>query len=255
MNQANIDLCEEGVGLGVPILQCTRDFFFPGTAIAEPVGEVREGVAKKIFILDLINRIQAETRRVHKFTWVYSRLLNRTFKSVIGRRILLRYFKSIVGQKILKFTYNAPKFIRVSDHGQASCIYLIDTKHHRINITINFSGIHKHNLQKIYVSNELGGHVFTHYRDSSNIRLRENQIGEWNKIHASWAMFYSPRMELGFLVDIPSGIEAFRGREANSPELCWSGIILSLPPSIKELQYTITLGTTQELNEVVRSYD
>ncbi len=91
--------------------------------------------------------------------------------------------------------------------------------------------------------------MFTQYRDGSGVRLHANQIGEWNKINASWAILYSPALGLGYKINIPPGLEAFRGRETNVPDLCWSGVILSVPPKIAHLGYTISIGPMKRLME------
>ncbi len=77
-----------------------------------------------------------------------------------------------------------------------------------------------------------------------------NNIGEWNRINASWALFYSPALKLGFRIDIPRNVEAYHGRETNSLELNWSGIIFSAAPKTTLIEYDVNFGTLRELMEV-----
>ncbi|HME50741.1 MAG TPA: hypothetical protein VKM55_00860 [Candidatus Lokiarchaeia archaeon] len=248
MKGGDADVCEEGLGFGVPILQCTRDFYFPGTGNAEPAGEIYAPSAKKSYEFNLIERLQADSHKIRHFTWVVNRLNLTIFKSKAGRKIL-ELPQPLIRRLSAFYKLEPPAFIRVRSHGIARVTYDVDKLGHRININADFSSIHKQNLQRIYISNELGGKAFTHYYDGSGIRLQANQIGEWNKIEAAWAILYSPILRFGYKIDIPPGLVAYRGRETNMPDLCWSGIILSISPKLTHIKYAIELGSLRQLTE------
>lgn len=69
LNGGGGDLCEEGLGFGVPILQYVRDFYFPGSAITLLAGPVdaTSHVAKK-FNYDLIERKQTNGGLIQSFS-------------------------------------------------------------------------------------------------------------------------------------------------------------------------------------------
>ncbi|MFW9886435.1 MAG: hypothetical protein ACFFEX_18770, partial [Candidatus Thorarchaeota archaeon] len=81
--------------------------------------------------------------------------------------------------------------------------------------------------------------------DAAGNRLEGDEIGEWDRIHASWAAFFSPALNIGFRVDIPRGSQAFRGREIIGLDICWSGVIFMLSPTCKELRYEIAFGSDE----------
>ncbi|MFW9864258.1 MAG: hypothetical protein ACFFET_18380, partial [Candidatus Thorarchaeota archaeon] len=83
------EICEGGVGFGVPVLQYKRDFYFPGTAFVSEEGRIRGDMAWKHFIMDLIDRRQKKgSESISSLSWVFQRIYNRAYKSTPGRRIL-----------------------------------------------------------------------------------------------------------------------------------------------------------------------
>ncbi len=240
------DLCEEGMGFGVPMLQYARDFYFPGTASVSTPGRVSGIHVTKQFNFDLIERFQDSASRIQHFSWVQSRVNLDIFKVPIGRKIL-----KFINSRILKYSIKMPppRFIRVPSRGKARVDYAIERNMKSIHVRIELESIYQKNCQRIYISNELGGKAFTLYRDGSGLQLQGDSIGEWNKIEAHWALFYSPSKKLGFRVTIPQKATGFRGRETNMPELRWSGIIIALSPGIRKIEYKISVGTLKALME------
>ena len=234
-----LDLCEEGVGLGVPILQYRRDFFFPGTATVSEEGRVSGGSAWKKFTMDLIDRRQGRlSTRIRMLSWAPQRIYNRVYKSKYGRRVL----RLVEGRlESLRPDYDPSVFFRVKSRGSVLASYTIDEEAGIIDVTMDFSGVQRSGLQHIYVSIELGGNLFNVYTDSSGAVLQGDAIGAWDTICATWAALHSPSKSVGFRVDIPESVQAFRGREIIGRDICWSGIIFMMPPSTTSLRYRITV--------------
>ncbi|MHA2159984.1 MAG: hypothetical protein ACXABE_13870, partial [Candidatus Thorarchaeota archaeon] len=205
------DLCEEGVGFGVPILQYKRDFFFPGTAIVSDEGLLEGGKSWKRFIFDLVERHQGG-KSIRAFSWVYQRIYNRLYKSAQGR-ILLDAVEVRTRQRGERNGRTSSKFFRVKKRGDVLVSFDTDITNGQIVIELDFSSVDKSNLQHIYVSNELGGTLFENYVDSSGIKLVGNEIGAWDKIQAKWAVFCAPKKNIGYQIEIPGNVQAFRGRE------------------------------------------
>ena len=234
------DLCEEGVGFGVPILQYKRDFFFPGTSAVSEEGRIRSDSAWKVFMMNLIDRHQKKgAMTISSFSWVLQRMYNRAYKSSHGRRIM-----ELIGSRLdsMRSNHDPSVFFRVKSKGSVQSSYHIDMGAGLITVTLDFSRIQTSGLQHIYVSNELGGSLFDIYTDSSGITLQGNEIGGWDRIHAVWAAFFSSEMDIGFRVTIPKGIQAFRGREIIGFDISWSGVIFMLTPTCKSLRYRIAVG-------------
>ncbi|MHA2142923.1 MAG: hypothetical protein ACXADD_15675 [Candidatus Thorarchaeota archaeon] len=240
------DLCEEGVGFGVPLLQYRRDFYFPGTATASHEGNISDRQAWKQFDVNLVERHQTDrSEAIQAFSWVYQRIYNRLYKSIYGRRLLdlVEFRTRKTGERAGR---SPSKFFRVKSKGEIHTSYEIEAQRGQIVVSLEFSDVAKPNLQHIYVSNELGGTYFDHYVDNSGVRLVGEDISGWDRISADWAIFCAPKMNLGYRIEIPKEAIAFRGREVIGPDICWSGIIFMLDPSLENLHYNVTLGPCKE---------
>jgi hypothetical protein len=233
------DLCEEGVGFGVPILQYKRDFFFSGASLVSEEGTMESRTAWKKYTMDLIDRRQGrQSKRISMFSWAPQRMYNRIYKSFNGRRVL-RLIESRL--EWLRPNYDPSTFFRVRNRGTVFVSFTVDFEADVIEVAMDFSRIERSGLQHIYVSNELGGNLFESYTDSSGITLQGDAIGAWDRITASWAALYAPRRNVGFRVEVPESVQAFRGREIIGADISWSGIIFMVPPSTKNLLYKITM--------------
>ena len=238
-NGLESDLCEEGVGFGVPIVQFRRDFFFPGTSLVSHEGQIEDGSVWKKFTMDLIDRRQRRrSTRIGMLSWAPQRLYNSVYKSSYGRRVL-RLFESRL--EFLRPDFDSSVFFRVRDRGSVLVTYAIDSDMREINVAMNFSGLRTSDLQHIYISNELGGTLFDVYTDSTGVVLQGEAIGVWDRIDGPWATLYSSNRHIGFRVEIPESVQAFRGREIIGNDICWSGIIFMVTPSRPMLDYRIII--------------
>jgi hypothetical protein len=233
------DLCEEGVGFGVPILQYGRDFVFPGSAEVSGEGEVSSEENWKAFDLNLIERHERDGRtKMSTFSWVVQRMYNRIYKST-GGFLLPHLGKRLSSKGVYVGHLDTPVFFRVNTHGKVLTKYLIVNKD--LHITLEISDIKRKGLQRIYVSNELGGSVFTEYRDGLGRIYRESEIGGWRRIQGNNAVLSAPGYGLSFSIDIPNGTQAFVGREMLQPGIRWSGVIFALPPATESFDFVVRI--------------
>lgn len=247
-----VDLCGEGLGFGTPILQYRRDFYFPGSATVNQEEKNEEKHWTKVFRFNLIERKQQDSLpQIATFSWVLPRLHNRIYKVQTGRQLLklvtrLTQWGYQRGEK----QFALQLFIPVKSRGESHSRFSVMKDKRTLDVEISFDTIVRNNLQTIFIANELGGHHFTQYYDGSGINLVENQIEPWAKIKAQWAVFYAPQFDFGFRVNIPEGIDAYRGREVfEDPAIYWSGIILQLPKSTTTCRYQIQFGTLTQMLE------
>ncbi len=243
INGLNIDLCEEGLGFGAPILQYKRDFYFPGEG--KILSENNLKLMCKKFVFNLIERNQKETNNIEYFSWVPSRLVNSIYKSNLG------YFYLYLWEKLRRRIHIEDKisstcFIKVESKGSAEAKFSYEQENGRIKIEVLFENVDTKNLQQIYICNELGGGFFTEYFDGSGLKLKSAQIRGWQTIKSDYAVFYSPNLKIGFKVIIPIGLKGFMGREVFSPRHSWSGIILSSPP-VKKISYIVKIGSFENI--------
>lgn len=240
-------LCEEGLGFGVPVLQYARDFYFPGSANTTTEGKVPVGASRKCYQYNLVERAQRpDDRSIRPFSWVIHRLYNSLYKTRAGYAAISICIPPNLSQRYgIKLPRS--KFIHVRDKGWSCSTYTLDSAKGTILVTIELDGVSHEGLQQVYVSNEMGGSLFTHYCDSSGLKLRGEEITGWSEIDAGWAAMYAPSIGLGFRVDFPSNIIAFRGRETFSKDVSWSGMILAVSPSTDKVEYRVRLGAYETL--------
>jgi len=248
------DLCGEGLGFGTPILQYRRDFYFPGSSTVTHYENERESHWEKIFQFNLIERKQQlSSSGIAAFSWTLPRLHNLIYKTSPGRQFLK--FVAIISD-LLFFqgtrTNFAPQFfIPVKSRGASRSRFSLMNEERLLEIEHFFESIDRNHLKSIYLANELGGRQFTEYFDSTGLHLVRNQIEPWAKITGRWAVFYASALNVGFRVEIPDEIIAYRGREVfEQHDIFWSGIILQLPGSMTNCKYQVRFGALQELLDV-----
>jgi hypothetical protein len=246
------DLCEEGLGVGVPILQYRRDFYFPGSSkISNPSEGLSVGWSKR-FVFNLIERRQRLHRQVGALSWVLPRILNWIYKSRSGRW-LLRLTPLIKTPLSLAFAWEQapPTFFKVHPRGNAHTQYIQKTHGGKVFVTLDLNP-QREGLQHIYICNELGGTLFTEYYDSEGVRLVGEDISPWAQVSGRWAIFGSKQLNLGFRVDFPKQGVVFRGREViPAQHVFWSGIIFRLSPATTRVSYQVQLGSLKSLLEAV----
>jgi hypothetical protein len=248
------DLCGEGLGFGTPILQYRRDFYFPGSSTVTKSENETKSIWEKVFQFNLIERKQQTSRAdITSFSWVLPRMHNVIYKTNPGRQLL----KLIAILNNLLFFQGARKnfapqlFIPVKSRGECRSRFNLVNKGWLLEIELFFDSIERNHLKSIYLANELGGREFTEYYDSTGLHLVGNQIEPWAQITSQWAMFYAPKHKVGFRVEIPDEITAYRGREVfEQHDIFWSGVILKLPGSLTNCKYQVRFGTLKELMEV-----
>ncbi|MFX0078246.1 MAG: hypothetical protein ACFE8O_03315 [Candidatus Hermodarchaeota archaeon] len=248
------DLCGEGLGFGTPILQYRRDFYFPGSSTVTKSENEIKSYCEKVFHFNLIERKQQTFRSdITSFSWTLPRMHNLIYKTNPGRQLL----KLVAILSDLLFFRGARKqfapqlFIPVKSRGESRSRFNLYKKRRLLEIECFFDSLERTHLKSIYLANELGGWQFTEYYDSTGLYLVGNQIEPWAKIKGHWAVFYAPKLNVGFRVEIPDEITAYRGREVfEQHDIFWSGVILKLPRSITSCKYQVRFGTLKELKEV-----
>lgn len=237
------DICEEGLGFGVPIAQYRRDFFFPGSSEVSHEGVVPEGSSWKEFDLNLIERRQGQAdNEVRMFSWVYPRTFNRFYKSALGQKLMT----VLKPNSTLAETESPNKehtFLQVASKGKVITKY--SRVSGRIDLLTDVSNLSTTGLQHVYISNEVGGTAFDHFYDSSGTKLVGDRIGGWTRIRAERAAFVAPALDLAVIVEIPDEVECYAGREIIAPDIHWSGVIFQVDSVEEEFAYSLRVTTAR----------
>ena len=233
---------EEGLGIGASVLQFARDFYFSGSSEIEGICWVNERMTiRKRFWFDLIERVKPSvSRRSHMLSWVWPRVNNWLYKNGIGRRLLLQVYA--LKRRYRRLTLEKTMFLRVPSRGVIGAEYTVDVSHNVLRVELDFSQVIQTGLQKIYVSNEFGGYVFSVYVDSAGVKLEDARIGAWDRIGAEVAGFVARKEGIGYEIRIPPAVTAYRGRECYEENIAWSGIIFEVPRGMKTLTYEVEFG-------------
>ena len=206
-----VDLAQEGVGFGVPILKRGLQTIFPGgmtlTVAAEgPVWQVTAA-----YRLDLVERLAASDGGAVRQRLVYTA---KDGLAAVHRRVpALR--------RPLTAASNAVR----GDQGVVS-------------VVADLSGVPA-GITEIVLMNELGAGHFDRYEDSSGASLAGAAVGTWDDVGAETASFVSSRRRLAFTLASVPGTRLLRGREVVAGRLAWAGFGYVLRPGAPRFAYEV----------------
>jgi len=231
----DLDLSEEGVGFGMPVLKLGTESIFPGSWKMSAERCDGHTMVKAEYTMNLVARM-AKGDNVIK---------NRTFclacdlLSMIHReQPKLRRGMTNLSGILRRFMGLKDAFCEISCPGSVSATYLITGS--KVEVFLKFPLID--GCTEKIVLNELGANWFDTYTDSDGCVLKGNEIGSWDEIHADEATFQDLANGLSFTLKKVDGARMFRGRELVPGRLAWSGLAYILPPQRDELAYSISIG-------------
>jgi hypothetical protein len=233
----DLDLSEEGVGFGMPVLKLGAESIFPGSW--EMSVERCDGrtLVKAEYTMNLVARMSKGDNVIKNHVFCLAcNLFSKIHRDQPKLRESLSNLSGILRQSMgLK-----DAFCEISSPGSVSAAYLIAGS--KVYVFLKFPQIN--GCTEKIVLNELGANWFDTYTDSEGCVLKGNEIGSWDEIFADEATFLDPADELSFALKAVSGARMFRGRELVPDRLAWSGLAYVLPPQRDELAYSITIGRT-----------
>ncbi len=237
--KAGVELSEEAVGFGVPILNCGETTIFPGSVELEvrrlPGGS--EILAE--YRLDLEERIAGNGPRItrgdfalglkNKFSLIYknSPCLRPAITALSsGLRRLFRLRTEYETSRMAAYV-----LVRYQGGGERG-VMRVETDLMRI----------PDGITEAVLMNEQGGRHFNRYRDSGGTELKGGSIGGWDAVRADEASFLSDRQRLSFTLKRIPGARLFRGRELVGRRLAWSGFGYVFPPELRTFDFEIRVG-------------
>jgi hypothetical protein len=233
-----IELTQEAVGFGFPVLMRGLQALFPGQVELAVNHNGSVWSVQAIFILNLMERIhrldagRVENRLVYtaKNTFAY---LIRQFPPLRGILTTASSgLRSVLGWKT---TYEYA--------GVQARVRMIHTLQERTGK--GFVEVHlletPPGTTEAIVMNEQGANHFDFYQDSNGLSLSGEKIGCWDEVTASEASFSSRSQRIAFKLHSVKGARLFRGRELVGSRLVWAGFGYSFPPSMKEFQYQLEI--------------
>ena len=233
----DLDLSEEGVGFGMPVLKLGTESIFPGSWKMSADRCDGHTMVKAEYTMNLVARMSKGDNVIKNHVFCLAcNLFSKIHRDKPKLRESLSNLSGILRQSMgLK-----DAFCEISSPGSVSATYLIIGS--KVDVFLKFPQID--GCTEKIVLNELGANWFDTYMDSDGCVLKGNEIGSWDEIHAEEATFQDPSDGLSFTLKTVDGARMFRGRELVPGRLAWSGLAYVLSPQRDELAYSITIGRT-----------
>jgi hypothetical protein len=233
-----VELTEEAVGFGVPVIKRGLQSIFPGNAELTWQKEGSTWVITAIFKLNLVEKFSRGGNGDvgNKPFYAVKDYLAEVIRRFPVFRRLLTSISSFFRQMFhWKTTY--------SEGGLAAemkVIYTLESGTGRTMVDVDVSDLPS-DITEVVMMNEQGAHAFDRYRDSSGNCLQGEAIGCWDEVMADEAWFESSARRVAFRLSQVKGAQLFRGRELIGSRLAWAGFGFTFPPSLRKLHYEMLI--------------
>lgn len=237
-----VDLTEEGVGMGVPVIRSGSRCRYPGSVRVRASGP---HAYRYTYHLDLTDRVGLFGGRV------FGTPLDRArewFSALHRRRPTMRRPIDNLGalaRRVLGVTswFGAAPFPVVVD-----VIYRVQPDGGGLVIEVEPQAGALGRSGEVSLMNESGSHTFTQYRDQSGM-FSDDAIGSWREVKGDWAAMGDARTGAWFAVSRepvtvagPRPVRMFAGREVADARLAWAGIAIVFPVGVSTCAYRVTYG-------------
>ena len=238
-----LDLSEEGVGFGVPLLKRGIKILYPGNIelVSSRNGTLEQVTAK--FTLNLEEKVilpgfkSAQSNRLYPVKYLLA--------AIIRRWPPLRGFLTTLSNA-LRWMFGLKTVFEIAEFSSSLImIYTIDRQAGTLTVEVDTKNLSGNGITEVFVLNEQGARYFNVYRDSSGTLLRGEAIGCWDKVTAEQASFLSETHRLAFTLHQVKGATLYRGRELIGSRLAWSGFGYSFQPTIERFSYQVSIESLQ----------
>lgn len=250
---AGVDLAEEGVGFGVPVLKLGARTVFPGRMGST---SARDGSAWRVtatYEMAMVERLAkaratggdgpgalVESRALYAAKDALAALHRRApaLRRPLGgaSAAVRRAFGWVT-------TYEqgdpcgaivVTHVVRPGDAGAET----------RVAVTVDFSGLTAPGISGFVVMNEQGARSFDQYEDTDGSVTDGRGMGTWDEVGAAGASLVSTGHRVRFSLGQVAGARLFRGRELVGARLAWAGFGYVLPPTRDSFAYELTIART-----------
>lgn len=237
MNSRGLDLTEEAVGFGLPVLKKRLETIFPGNVKLDLLQNDANWVVTAIYTMNLVEKIARPGTGNLRSRFLYA--AKNTLAAFIRRFPLVRTPLTALSSGLRglfgwETTYE--------DAGVRSEVKMVYSYHESSSSLLTEAEPASHPLESLtemIVMNEQGAHFFDQYRDSTGARLSGKEIGCWDEVFADEASFASSTQGVAFYLPQVAGARLYRGRELVGSRLAWAGFGYSYPPNVSRLSYTV----------------
>jgi hypothetical protein len=239
LRDGDLDLAEEAVGFGVPVLKRGLETIFPGAVTLDHAqrGGVHSITAR--FELNLVERFSRPADGVlqNRFFYAVKDLLAATMRRVPPTRGPLTAASSGLRRCFgWETTYAEAGF-----GSELTVVYTAEPAAGRLVVETDTASL-RPDITEVVLMHEQGARHFHCYREDSGILLQDDQIGCWDEVHAAEAWFENRARRIAFGVRRLDGAQLFRGRELIGSRLAWAGFGYSFAPAVGRHRHELTIS-------------
>ena len=238
-----IDLAEEGVGFGVPVLKRGLETVFPGGMELAVTAAGADWQVTAAYRLDLVERLTARGGGSVRPRLVYAA---RDSLAAVHRRVpALRRPLTVTSNAVRRRLGWSTTFSKTRLVATLPVTYTVRSGENLVSVAADLTGIPDGGITEIVLMNELGAGYFDRYADSSGAMLTGAAVGTWDDVRAATASFASSRRDVAFTLERVPGARLYRGREVVGGRLAWAGFGYSLRPGPPSFAYTVRLARSE----------
>ena len=235
-----VDLSEEAVGFGVPILKRGLQTVFPGEVELSPASENPATGLTARFTLNLEERITRPGSGNVNNRMVYAGK-NTLAGMIRGMPALRRLLTNT--SNLLRATFGWQTTYEPTGYStNVTLTYGIVPGADRVRIKLESVESIPDGITEIILMNEQGAHYFDQYQDSDGKVRQGDQIGCWDEVSTGNAAFMSSSHRISFSLPQVNGAKLFLGRELIGTRLAWSGFGYTFPPILDHFDYEVTVN-------------
>jgi hypothetical protein len=233
-----LDLAEEAVGFGFPVVKRGLQTLFPGRINLRvdhpgPIWSVRA-----VYTLNLVEKISRVGTKAVENRLLYG--IKNFMAELIRRLPMSRGLLTAISSRLREMFHWETVYADTGFSTEVKVIYTLAEETGKVLIEIDTTSLPPE-ISEVVVMNELGAHHFDHYQDSSGASLQGRQIGCWDELYTEEAWFESRARQVAFRLSQVEGTRLFRGWELVGSRLAWAGFGYAFPPSLQRLRYVLKI--------------
>jgi hypothetical protein len=237
LNSRGLDLAEEAVGFGLPVLKRGLQTVFPGNIKLDLLDKGSPRVVTAIYTLDLVEKIARPGTAGVRSKALYSA---KNFLAASIRQFPpLRAPLTALSNGLRRLFGLETIFEPAGFSMQIKMVYGFNMREASLQVEADMSSLPLGSITEMMIMNEQGAHYFDRYCDSSGTWLSGKQIGCWDEVTSEEASFLCSMHRIAFTLPRIAGARLFRGRELIGSRLAWSGFGYSVPPGVRDFRYTV----------------
>ena len=231
------ELCEEGVGFGVPILKIGLRTIFPGAVELFPLeGSFTRGMHAR-FLMNLEEKIIKSGSGTINNPILYE--IKNILAALIRRLPSMRPVLTR-SSNLLRSRFGWETIYEPANFSTDLCLtYLVAAENGRIKVALGEQETIPKEVTEVILMNEQGANCFDQYQDTDGNCAYGDEIGCWDQVTAAAGSFINSKHQISFSLAQVNGASLYRGRERIGKRLAWSGFGYSFPPTLDHISYTI----------------